>query len=109
MAARCGRRNKSSGMAGQSPDQGGTASECRSRQVTRACKARRIKMICNADTILKRITHFFVLIALLLAPVLADARITQFIITSTQSPTFEGISFGTVGRYEKLIGRITGE
>ena len=66
-------------------------------------------MICHAGSIVKRTTHFFLLISLLLAPVLADARITQFIITSTQSPTFEGTSFGTVGRYEKLIGRVTCE
>jgi alpha/beta hydrolase family protein len=47
-------------------------------------------------------------IPLSLAPP-ADARIIQITITSTQSPTFGGTSFGAVGRYEKLIGRVTGE
>lgn len=39
----------------------------------------------------------------------ADARITRLVITSTQSPTFEGTSFGAVGQYEKLRGRASGE
>jgi hypothetical protein len=39
----------------------------------------------------------------------AQARISQITITSIQSPTFEGASFGAVGQYEKLIGTVTGE
>jgi hypothetical protein len=39
----------------------------------------------------------------------ADARITKIVISSTESPTFEGRSFGDVGQYEKLRGRVTGE
>src|SRR5271155_2756197 len=39
----------------------------------------------------------------------AQARITRIEITSTQSPTFEGTSFGTTGQYEKLVGRVFGE
>lgn len=39
----------------------------------------------------------------------ASARITRVVITSVQSPTFGGISFGKVGQYEKLVGRAFGE
>ena len=39
----------------------------------------------------------------------ADAHIVQIEITSTESPTFEGRSFGDVGPYEKLRGRAYGE
>jgi hypothetical protein len=39
----------------------------------------------------------------------ASARITRVTITSVQSPTFEGASFGNVGQYEKLVGRAFGE
>ena len=39
----------------------------------------------------------------------ANARITRIQITRIESPTFEGASFGTVGQYEKLVGRAFGE
>ena len=39
----------------------------------------------------------------------AAADITRIVITRTESPTFEGISFGHVGQYEKLVGRVYGE
>src|SRR5579871_5735050 len=39
----------------------------------------------------------------------AQARMTRITITKVESPTFEGRSFGGVGPYEKLIGRISGE
>jgi hypothetical protein len=39
----------------------------------------------------------------------ADARITRIEITSVESPTFEGRTFGAVGAYEKLRGRAHGE
>jgi len=39
----------------------------------------------------------------------ASARVTQIEIATTQSPTFDGVSFGNVGPYEKLAGRIRGE
>jgi Alpha/beta hydrolase domain len=35
--------------------------------------------------------------------------ITKITIDSIQSPTFEGVSFGEVGQYEKLVGRAWGE
>jgi hypothetical protein len=39
----------------------------------------------------------------------AQARITRMEISTVQSPTFDGISFGGVGQYEKLAGRFYGE
>ena len=40
---------------------------------------------------------------------IAEARIVQITITRVESPTFEGMTFGDVGQYEKLIGRAFGE
>ena len=40
---------------------------------------------------------------------LAEARITGIVITTVQSPTFGGASFGTVGQYEQLDGTAYGE
>jgi hypothetical protein len=48
-----------------------------------------------------------VLVVSLASP--AEARITRIAITSVQSPSFEGTSFGATGQYEKLVGRIYGE
>jgi hypothetical protein len=39
----------------------------------------------------------------------AQARITKITVTRTESLTFEGRSFGSVGQYEKLVGRVKGE
>jgi hypothetical protein len=39
----------------------------------------------------------------------AHARITRIEVATVQSPAFEGASFGTAGRYEKLAGRFFGE
>jgi len=58
---------------------------------------------------MKQTTILWLLIAVLLIPALAEARITKITITSTQSPRFGDTSFGTVGQYEKLIGKVTGE
>ena len=44
-----------------------------------------------------------------LTPGIADARITKIEIKRTESPTFEGKAFGSVGQYEKLVGRAYGE
>ena len=51
----------------------------------------------------------WLLITSLLMPAVAEARIVRILITSVQSPTFEGTSFGGVGQYEKLRGRAFGE
>jgi hypothetical protein len=40
---------------------------------------------------------------------LAEADITRVSIARIESPTFEGMSFGEVGQYEKLVGRAVGE
>jgi len=39
----------------------------------------------------------------------AEARITRIDITRVESPAFGGASFGTVGTYDKLVGRAFGE
>jgi hypothetical protein len=39
----------------------------------------------------------------------AHARITRIEITRVESPTFGGASFGSVGTYDKLVGRAFGE
>src|SRR5687767_11970319 len=39
----------------------------------------------------------------------ADARIIRLEVLSVQSPTFGGLSFGTVGTYEKIFARAYGE
>jgi hypothetical protein len=39
----------------------------------------------------------------------ALARVTQVTITATESPTYGGKSFGAVGAYERITGRISGE
>src|SRR5262245_59954174 len=38
----------------------------------------------------------------------AEARITHIVVTST-TPAFGGVSFGSVGPYENLVGTATGE
>jgi hypothetical protein len=39
----------------------------------------------------------------------AQARVTQVVIKKTESPTFGGKIFGSVGRYERISGQIFGE
>ena len=36
-------------------------------------------------------------------------RDSGIVITRVESPTFEGVSFGDVGPYQKLVGRASGE
>ncbi len=50
-----------------------------------------------------------VVAALLAVPAASDARVTRIEIERVESPTFEGRSFGEVGPYEKLVGRVHGE
>ena len=47
--------------------------------------------------------------AFAVAAPLVQARITKIEITSVQSPTFEGRTFGAIGAYEKLRGKAYGE
>src|SRR5712691_10980853 len=44
-----------------------------------------------------------------LMPPLAEARITQLQVVRLESPTFGGMTFGTVGAYEKITARAFGE
>jgi len=48
-------------------------------------------------------------VALALAASSAEARVTRIDITSIESPTFDGTTFGAVGAYEKLRGKAYGE
>jgi len=45
----------------------------------------------------------------LLVPLSGQARVTRVVVDQTVSPNFEGESFGTVGTYDKIKGRIFGE
>ena len=47
--------------------------------------------------------------AILSTTSVVDARIIRLEILSVQSPTFGGLSFGTVGTYEKIFARAYGE
>lgn len=49
-------------------------------------------------------------VAILLTPVLAEARVTELVITDGESPTFEGLRFaGGVGQYEYVFAFARGE
>ncbi len=50
-----------------------------------------------------------VLTAVLVVPSPTEARVVRIEIERVESPTFEGQSFGDVGPYEKLVGRVFGE
>ena len=50
-----------------------------------------------------------VLAVMFAVPSIVDARITTIEIDRVESPTFQERSFGDVGPYEKLVGRVTGE
>jgi hypothetical protein len=52
--------------------------------------------------------RLIVIAALSLLPAVAEARITRLEITRVESPTFEGMSFGATGQYEKIVGRAFG-
>ena len=48
-------------------------------------------------------------VAVLAAAPAAQARVTQVTIAETEQPAYGGKSFGTVGAYERISGRISGE
>jgi hypothetical protein len=48
-------------------------------------------------------------IALLSCGSVANARVTQIVIKTVESPAFGGRTFGTVGAYERISGQIIGE
>jgi hypothetical protein len=51
----------------------------------------------------------FIGIALLSLAPAAQARVTQVVITTVESPAFGGRAFGSVGQYERISGHIIGE
>src|SRR5713101_3197673 len=59
-------------------------------------------------TKMKRQTILWVLMAILLTPVVTQARITRIEISRVE-PVFDGAGFGHVGPYEKVVGRAFGE
>ena len=61
----------------------------------------------QAMTLLFRCTLAAVVSAVLVAE--AEARVTKIQITTRESPTFGGYSFGDVGPYEKIVGKAFGE
>ena len=69
------------------------------RQYMRSATCRRLRgaVLCAAST------------AVLVVPGPAEARVVRIEIERLESPTFEGRSFGDVGPYEKLVGRVFGE
>jgi hypothetical protein len=52
---------------------------------------------------------FIAFVTLLVSGKQVEAMITKIIIDSVQSPPFDGVAFGAVGQYEKLVGRAFGE
>src|SRR5215204_5952668 len=50
-----------------------------------------------------------ILLCHLFVPSEGHTRVTKVVIEKIESPSFEGHSFGAVGPYEKLIGRVFGE
>src|SRR5262249_16195715 len=82
-----------------------------SRHVAIACASSSAARSTHRNERNKRscVLSLLVPIPLLAGGTTADARITRIDITSVQSPTFGGASFGTVGAYEKLRGRASGE
>src|SRR5260221_8848082 len=57
----------------------------------------------------RRGAGYALLVAGMLAFPGANARIVKIEITTKESPTYGGTSFGSVGQFEKLIGKATGE
>jgi hypothetical protein len=55
------------------------------------------------------LTIVLVAAALMLGGRVADARVIKIELTSRESPTFEGRTFGSAGPYEKLRGKAYGE
>jgi hypothetical protein len=56
----------------------------------------------------RRATLGAALIGILAIAPAANARVTQINITTVESPTFAGASFGSVGQYERIEGTFTG-
>ncbi len=63
----------------------------------------------NIRSLLGMLPLSFIGLALLNCAQPVSAKVTKISITSTESPTFSGTSFGSVGQYERIQGTITGE
>ena len=63
----------------------------------------------NGGIPMRKKVIFSVMAVMLLISAQATARITEIVITSKESPTFEGFSFGSVGQYERLVKYAKGE
>jgi hypothetical protein len=68
-----------------------------------------VTMNARARSIASRLLGLLAVLSASWGPGVAEARITKMLITSVESPTFDGTSFGGVGQYEKLRGRAWGE
>ena len=55
---------------------------------------------------MRQSTILIILMALLFIPLVTHARVTEIVVTRTESPAFGGIEFGKVGQYERLEGII---
>jgi hypothetical protein len=62
----------------------------------------------QAMTLLLRCTLAAAVLVVAVVPQ-AEGRVTKIQITTKESPTFGGYSFGEVGRYEKIVGTAFGE
>jgi hypothetical protein len=71
------------------------------QSIKQARRPRRTLLACRLTTL--------ALGAAVLGSTGAQARITRIEVKRVEQPTFEGRSFGTVGTYEKLVGRAFGE
>jgi hypothetical protein len=63
----------------------------------------------SLETQLKRSLSIVAVALLLVVPSASEARLTKFVVTTAESPTFGGFSWPGVGQYEKLAGRAFGE
>jgi hypothetical protein len=60
-------------------------------------------------TIMRRRAFVWFMCVMLSIPLLAEAHVTELVIKEKESPTFEGLAFGSVGQYERLVGYARGE
>src|SRR5437763_12793529 len=71
--------------------------------------ARRIRIMKSTITMIYGLSCALVVASGVGLPSSAEAQITRIEITRVESPTFEGMAFGDVGPYEKIVGRAFGE
>src|SRR5262249_54623471 len=64
--------------------------------------------IASTELCRRNFTRLAGILALLVLGSAAHGRITELLIDRVESPTFEGLSFGHTGQYEKLVGRVRG-